>query len=117
MRSCDHHLQFTLGAGSGVRASTRGYLLARACTNADLVHFTSADFCVFVAVLVKFTPLECASAIDLLEVPHDDDKATRKRRWEKLTHGFRILDADVSISETVDDMDDDPLCVCHDEML
>jgi hypothetical protein len=66
---------------------------------------------------VKFTPLECASAIDLLEVPHDDDKATRKRRWEKLTHGFRILDADVSISETVDDMDDDPLCVCHDEML
>jgi hypothetical protein len=39
---------------------------------------------------------------------------TRKRRWEELTHSFRILDADGSISETVDNVDDDPLSVCHD---
>jgi hypothetical protein len=46
-------------------------------------------------------------------VIYNDGKVIRKRRWEELTHGFRILDADGSISETVDDVDDDPLSVCH----
>lgn len=63
---------------------------------------------------MEFTPLKCASAIDLSEVPYDDAKMTRKRRWEELTHSFHILDADGSISETVDNVDDDPLSVCHD---
>jgi hypothetical protein len=62
---------------------------------------------------VEFTPLKCASAIDPSEVIYNDGKVIRKRRWEELTHGFRILDADGSISETVDDVDDDPLSVCH----
>jgi hypothetical protein len=66
---------------------------------------------------VEFTPLKGASAIDLSEVIHDDGKVIRKRRWEEPTHGFRVLDTDRSISETVDDMDDDPLCVCHDETM
>jgi len=63
---------------------------------------------------VEFTPLKCASAIDLSRVIYNDGKAIRKRRWEELTHGFCIFNADGSISETVDDVDDDPLSVCHD---
>jgi hypothetical protein len=82
-----------------------------------MVYLTSAYLCVFVAVLVEFTPLKCASAINLSQVPYEDGEVIRKQRWEKLTHGFRILNADVSASETVDDVDDDPLCVCHDEMM
>jgi hypothetical protein len=50
-------------------------------------------------------------------VLYDDGILIQKRRQEVLTHGLSIFEAEVSRPETVDDMDDDPLCVCHDEDL
>ena len=63
---------------------------------------------------MEFTPLTCTSAIDLSDVPENNGRIIRKWRREELTHGFRIFDTDRSISETVDNVDDDPLSVCHD---
>lgn len=55
------------------------------------------------------------SALDSLEALDADNKSVQKRRQEELTESRCVSDADCVTSGTVDDVDNDPLFVCHDD--
>lgn len=94
-----------LGARGGVGAAARGDVGRVVGRDGDLADFGAGDLRVFVAVFVELAPA-------------GGEWIVVAKVWgggRRLPEGLGVLDADGAATEAVDDVDDNPLRVGHDD--